>query len=151
MSIASELGNLQLYLDNAYTQAGGKGAVIPTNKNMMNLASCIGSIIIGGNNVKAAKGTFTITGTPTNHTISNLGFAPSIVLVYLVNKQATGGLTTVWIKTSNLDYVIYETSSGSPSIVSGDYTTLEADGFTIERRSSTYPIRAGEYQYVAIE
>ena len=48
MSIASEIQNLINNLANAYTSLTAKGATIPTNKNMDNLAACIDSISVGG-------------------------------------------------------------------------------------------------------
>ena len=48
MSIATELENYRNFLTNAYNTCSGKGAVIPVNKNLQNLASCIGSITGSG-------------------------------------------------------------------------------------------------------
>lgn len=44
MSIATELQNYQTFLTNAYNTCADRGAVIPQNKNLQNLSSCIDSI-----------------------------------------------------------------------------------------------------------
>lgn len=48
MSIASELQNLITNLANAYTSCFDKGATLPQNQNMYNLADTIASIPSGG-------------------------------------------------------------------------------------------------------
>ncbi len=53
MSIATELEKSRNYLSDAYSKCSEKGATIPSQKNLMNLASCIDSISVGsggGNN-----------------------------------------------------------------------------------------------------
>ena len=47
MSIASELNALNGYILGAYDEINTKGGTVPTNKNMANLASAIGSISTG--------------------------------------------------------------------------------------------------------
>lgn len=48
MSIQTELQDLATYLTNAYAKCSDKGATIPQDKNMYNLADCIDSITGGG-------------------------------------------------------------------------------------------------------
>lgn len=48
MSIASAIQTKQQQVAAAYTAASGKGATMPVNENLTNLATCIGSISAGG-------------------------------------------------------------------------------------------------------
>lgn len=48
MSIASAIQTKQQQVAAAYTAASGKGATMPVNENLTNLATCIGSISGGG-------------------------------------------------------------------------------------------------------
>ena len=48
MSIASELQDLNDYIIDSYDAVNTKGGTVPTNKNMANLATAIGSISGGG-------------------------------------------------------------------------------------------------------
>ena len=48
MSIADTINSMRTNLGNAYDELENKGATIPTNKNIENLASAIASVQSGG-------------------------------------------------------------------------------------------------------
>ncbi len=63
MSISSEIQNLIDNLANAYTSLTAKGATIPVNRNMDNLATCIDSVSGGGADQRANVIDITSNGT----------------------------------------------------------------------------------------
>lgn len=81
MSIASELNALNGYILGAYDEINTKGGTVPTNKNMANLASAIGSISTGSST----------TITPLNVTENGTYTAPTGTAYSPVTVNVSGG------------------------------------------------------------
>ena len=72
MSISSEIQKIISNLSDCYTACSDKGATLPQEENLDNLATCISSITGGGGEYTGYKG-YTVVGNPTisNGVISN--------------------------------------------------------------------------------
>lgn len=110
MSIASELTALNGYILGAYDEINTKGGTVPTNKNMANLASAIGSISTGSSTTVTP---LSVTENGTYTAPAGTAYSP-----VTVNVSGGGGGESLTI--------------GDYNVLSGTFTpTVDANGVTV--------------------
>ena len=115
MSIASELSALNGYILGAYDEINNKGGTVPTNKNMANLASAIGSIETGGGGTPLVScGTITASAAGTVNVEHGLGQRPTI---WGIRRAGQSGITGVYSRYEAVQKIRYYEQNATSSVV----------------------------------
>lgn len=123
--------------------------------DISNYAKAIVNVSSGGG-LKVAEGTFTLTDSLTEYTVTGLDFTPRLVIVTGTTLGTQNPVRTAhWYRNSAFNagqVVSYKSATSvSPTLaISNNYCTLNADGFKI-KQYLTYPLIADTYSWIAVE